>query len=87
LSASSRKKGRVAGGHIVEAHRDRALIGARGRIGAVLRAFARGLGDPYKEIAPPAIDLLPHLEKAVYRIADRLGIADVLGDLERSVRQ
>ena len=60
---------RVASSHIIKAHCDCTLIGARRRIGAVLRALPRGLGYPDKEIALPAMDLLPHLEKAVNRAA------------------
>ena len=79
--------GRVAGSHIVKAHREATLIGPRGRIGTVLRAFARGFGDPDKEIAPPTVELLPHLKEAVHRVADRIGIADIFGDRERPVWQ
>jgi hypothetical protein len=73
--------------HIVEAHRDTALVGARGWIGAVLRALARGFRHPREQVAPAAVELLPHLEEAMHRVADICGVVDVFGDLERSIRQ
>src|SRR5439155_14589720 len=79
--------GRIAGGHVVEAHRDGTLVGAGGRVGAVLRAFARGFVNPDEKIAPAAVDLLPHLEEAMHRISDIGGIADVSGYLEWAIRQ
>jgi len=78
---------RVAGGHVVEAHRDGALVRAGVRIRAVLRAFARGLVHPDEEITSAAVDLLPHLEETVHRVANRCGVIDVSRDLEGPVRQ
>ena len=79
--------GRIAHRHVIEAHCDGALIGAGGRIIAVLRPFAGALRHPDEEIPPAAVDLLPHLEEAVYRVAYRRGVIDKFGDLKRAVRQ
>src|SRR4029077_2400222 len=65
--------GRVALGHVVEAHGDGALVRAGVGIVAFLRAFARGLVDPDEQILTAAIHLLPHLEEAVNGIPHRRG--------------
>ncbi len=76
---------RVAGGHVVEAHRHGALVRSGRRIAAVLRPLAGSFGHPDEEVARAAIDLLPHLEEAVHRITDRRSVVDVLGDLKRAI--
>jgi hypothetical protein len=78
---------RVAGAHVVKAHRNGSLVGAGRRIAAVLRSLAGSFGYPDEEIVRAAVDLLPHLEEAVHRITDRHGVVDVFGDLKGAIRQ
>ena len=79
--------GCVAAGNIVKTHGFAALEGMawRQRI-RIARARAGLAGDPHEHVAFAAIDLLPHLIKAVRRVAGMGAIADVVRDLERAVR-
>src|SRR5690348_1501904 len=78
---------RIALGHVVEAHGNTALVRAGAGIIAPLRSFARGLVDPDKEIAPAAVELLPHLEEPMHGIAHRGGPLGIARDWKRSVRE
>src|SRR5581483_384249 len=89
----------VALRHVVEAHRHGALEDRGGRVGAIV--VAGRVGHPGGELVVVRDRLLPHLVEAVQRVADeragelaaalvlgvRVRVGDVLGDLERAVRQ
>src|SRR5262249_345687 len=52
-----------------------------------VRSGTNGFLDPNKLIELAAVEVLPHLEEAVDRIARIIAVADVFRDLEGAVRQ
>src|SRR5260370_10141530 len=83
---------RVTLAHVVEAHRESALMSALAGKGSMRRlslaSHPGGDRDPWEQIVFALIELLPHLKESMDRIArERVLVRSKLGDLKWPIRQ